>query len=228
MGVQLDAGEILQLLPVGGDGGGADPKERIQQPSGRAFSVEPDALLYQRDRKGRRVGPVLVAGVDGFVGDEPRISPAAQVCTARVAPAGDVGLILVGDARRAAVEWDIASFREVEDVFVAVVDEAFRVDGLKMSGTDGLAAASLDGDGFHPVEGVLEGEERRRSIGECEDELVRHQRICRGSADVEKKRGVVYHYAFHLGRPLAAPSEELLARGGVLEALVGDSEIVRR
>lgn len=81
-----------------------------------------------------------------------------------MAPARDVGFVLIGDARAAAVEGDFARFCEVEDEFVAVVDEARGVDGFEMARADDFSGAGFDGDGFDPVEGVLEDEERRRTV----------------------------------------------------------------
>lgn len=81
-----------------------------------------------------------------------------------MAPTGDVGFVLIGDARAAAVEGDFSGFCEVEDEFVAVVDEARGVDGFEVTCADDFSGAGFDGDGFDPVEGVLEDEERRRTV----------------------------------------------------------------
>ena len=147
-----------------GDGRGADAEKRIEQAGRRALAVDADALLDESDRKSRGVGAVLVARLDGLVGDKPGVSPAAQVLAAGVAPAGDVGFVNVRHPGGAAVELDAAGFRQVEDILVAVVDEALRVDRLEMPGADLVVGAGLDGDGFHPVEGVLEGEKRIRPV----------------------------------------------------------------
>lgn len=57
---------------------------------------------------------------------------------------------------------------------------------------------------------------------------MRQQRIRRSRPDIQEKRRIVRHHPFQLRRPLPAPSQKLLARCRVLEALVVDPEIVRR
>ena len=193
------------------------PRNGIEQAGFRALAMEEDALLDERDGEGGRMRALLVAGVDGFVGDEPVVAAAAEVGAAGVAPAGDVRLVDVGHAGRAAVELDTAGFRQVKHILVAVVDVTLRVDRFEMTGADLFAGGGLDGDGLDPVERVLQDEERLVPVGQREDELVRHQRIRRSRADVEEERGVVRHHALQFRRPLAAPGEELLARRGVLE-----------
>lgn len=185
-------------------------------------------MLDQGDGKGGGVGALAFAGLDGFVGNEPGVSPAAEVFAFGVTPASDVGFMDIRHARGAAVERNIAGFRQVKHVFVAVVDVALGIDWLEMPGGNGLAIHGGDGDRFDPVKGVLQNKQGFRSIGEGEDELVREQGIGWCGADVEEKRRVIRHHAFHLRGPCFAPSEEFIARRGVFEGSVVNPEIVRR
>jgi hypothetical protein len=116
----------------------------------------------------------------------------------------------------------------MKHVLVAVVDVALGIDGFEMSGGHGFAIHGGDGDRFYPMEGVLQNEQRFRSIGEGEDELVGEEGIRWCGADVEEKRRIVLHHALHFRGPGFTPSEKLIARRGVFERGIVDPEIVRR
>ena len=108
--VQFDAGERLHTETLRSHGRGADAKKGIEQAGVRPFAMELQALLDESDGKGRGVRPILVAGIDGVVGNEPGVSPAAAVLAAGVAPAGNVRLVLIRQSGGAAVERDVAGF----------------------------------------------------------------------------------------------------------------------
>lgn len=185
-----------------------------------------DALLDQGDGKSGGMGSLAFAGLDGFVGDKPGVSPTTEILTFCVAPAGDVGFINVRHASRTAVELDVAGFGKVEHVFVAVVDVALGIDRLEMSGGNGFADGRSDGDRFDPVKRVLQNEQGLRPIGEREDELVGEEGIGWSGTDVEEKRRVIRHHALYFRCPGFAPGEKFIARGGVLESRVVDSQII--
>lgn len=226
IGIDFEAGEGGDVEVFGGEGGGADAEEGIEEAGGLAFAVEADALFDEGGGVGSGVGAFLVAGEDGFVGDEPVVAAAAEVGAAGVGPAGDVGLVGVGDAGGAAVEEDLAEFGEVEDVFVAVVDEAFRVDGLEVAGADLFTGACFDGDGFDPVEGVLEDEEALAAEGE--EELVGEEGIAGGAADVEEEGAVGGEDAADFEGPFPAPGEVVGGAAGIFVVAVVDAEVVGR
>lgn len=194
--VDVKAGVGGDFHAVGCDGGCADAIEGVEQVGLSAFSMDADALFDEADGEGGGVWTFLGARLDGVVGDEPVVPTAAFVFTVGVAPAGDVGFVRIGHACGTALEGDVAGFGEVEDVFVAVVDVALAVDGFEVSGADGGVLTGFYGDGFDPVEGILEGEEGTWAGGEGEQELVGQERVFRGGADVQEKRGVTVHEAF--------------------------------
>ncbi len=185
-----------------------------------------DALLDEGDGKRGGMRSLAFAGLDGFVGNEPGVSATAKIFSSRVTPACDVGFVHIGHASGAAIERDIAGFREVKQILVAVVDVALGIDGFEMPGRNRLAVHGSDSDRFHPVKRVLQNEQGLRSIGESEDELVGKQGIRGCGTYVEEKRCVVFHHAFHFGCPRFAPGEKFLAWGGVFEGRVVDPEIV--
>jgi len=130
--------------------------------------VELDAILRERDGKRGRMRSFFRATLDCFVRNEPGVAAAASVAPARVRPAGDVALILVGHAERKPVNVDLAVDGEVKNVFVAVVQKSFRTDRLKMS-----ERSIVDGDRFDPMNGVLQNEQ----IAELKNNFVRKHRI---------------------------------------------------
>ena len=88
--IDVEASEFFDLHSLGGDGGGADSGEGVEEVVGSFEPVNADALLDEGDRKGRGVGAFFAAGLNGVVGDEPIVSAAAFVLASGVAPAGDV------------------------------------------------------------------------------------------------------------------------------------------
>ena len=66
-------------------------------------AVQPQALLGQPRREGRRVRAIAVAPLNRLVRDEPGVAAAADA-VGRAAPARDVRLILIGHAEREPVE----------------------------------------------------------------------------------------------------------------------------
>lgn len=88
--VDVESCELGDFHPLGGEGGGADAGEGIEEVFRLFLAVDADALLDEGDGEGGGVGAVLVTGFDGVVGDEPVISAAAFILASGVAPAGDV------------------------------------------------------------------------------------------------------------------------------------------
>lgn len=123
---------------------GADTKEGVEESGVLCLAVDADALLGEGDGESGWVRSFFFAGLDGFVGNEPGVSTAAEIDSVGVTPPGDVGFVLIGDACGTAVEGDGAGLGEVEDVFVAVVDEALRVDGFEMPGGYGVSGSGVD------------------------------------------------------------------------------------
>ncbi len=164
--------------------GGANSEERIKKSRRFALAVDFDAELHKGDGKRSGVGTLTLARLDGIVGDKPSVSPAAEIYTTRVPPAGDVRFENVGHSSGAAVQWDGAGFGKMKYVLVAVVYVALGVDGLKMACGDLLVGGGFYGDGFHPMESILEGEKRIFAFCEREDELVREKWIGGGGSNV--------------------------------------------
>lgn len=146
-----------------------------------------DALLDECDWEGGGVWAFFVTVLDGVVGNEPGVTTAAFIDAVGVVPPFDIGFVDVGCTCGTSIELNVACFGQVKNVFVTVVDVAFAVDGLKMSGADGVALFGFYGDGFDPVEGILEGEGGVVPFGECENELVGKERVAWRGAYVEEE-----------------------------------------
>src|SRR5438128_818064 len=91
--------------------------------------MEAYAVLGDARRERRRVRTVLVAALNRLVGDEPRVPPAAHVPPAGRPPV-HIRSVLVLHPDRAAIQRRPSIRRELEDEFLAVVDEAIAVDRL--------------------------------------------------------------------------------------------------
>jgi hypothetical protein len=92
-----------------------------------------DAIHRQlhRERSGMRA--LFVAALDRLVRDKPGIAAAARIAPAGVAPTRDVALVRVRNTERQSVDGRSAFRREVEDVFVAVVEETRRANRLEVT-----------------------------------------------------------------------------------------------
>ena len=99
----------------------SDPKKRVEH-DGIVPTVKPDALDGQFRWKGGRVRPLLCPLVNRFVGDEPGVSPAPPVAARRVRPSLDIAFVSVRNANGQTVQGGVALRREMEHVFVAVVE----------------------------------------------------------------------------------------------------------
>jgi hypothetical protein len=117
--------------------------------------------------------PVLLAALDRFVGNEPGVAAAPDARGSR-SPASDVGLILIADADRLAIDGRLSGRREVEHELVAIVNEATAVDRFVMTDRKVIFEVGartgerfLDGDRFDPVNRVLQPQIRRNSDSEC-------------------------------------------------------------
>ena len=153
--VDFESGELGDFLFSGGEGGGADAEEGVEEDGVFALAVEAEALFNEGRREAGGMGSVGVAGGDCFVGDEPGVSPAPLVVAFGVLPAADVRFVGVGDPSASAIEGDVSGFGEVKNVFVAVVDVARGVDGFEVAYADLFSCCCVYGDGFDPMKGVL-------------------------------------------------------------------------
>ena len=187
-------------------------------------------VLGEPRREGGGVRAVLVAALDGVVGNEPGVAPAAAVGAAR-APPGDVRSVLVLDADAAAIERRPSRRREVEDELVAVVQEARAVDRLVVTDRQVALQARgeagrvlVDGDRLDPVDGVLQVEALPRRLGDV------HRRPGIGGlgAEVQEQRAFRLQHARRSRRPGFGPLQVFRTRKAVVVRAVFDAEVVGR
>lgn len=199
---------MCKLHLLGGESGSADAEERVEEVSGPGDAVDSETLLHKVDGESCGMRAVLVARHDGVVGNKPGVATAAFVISAGVGPALDVAFVGIIDPGLAALEGNVAGFGEVKNVFVAVVDEALRIDGLEVAGGNFFAFPGVDRDRFDPVKGVLENE-RGRFFGESEEELMGKKRILGRGSEIEKEGAAGLEQAMDFGSPFMAPTDEL-------------------
>jgi hypothetical protein len=93
--------------------------------------VQLDTPFRQLDWECRRMRAFLGATLNCFVRNEPCIAAAAQITAPRVRPARNVTLVLVRNSNGEPIDLNAARLREVENVFMAIVQKALRAIGLK-------------------------------------------------------------------------------------------------
>ena len=162
VGVYFES-DAVQFQFGAGYGSIADAHKGVEYQPGALDAVQLQTHLGDLYREGRRMRALFVAALNGFVRHEPGIATATAIRAVGAAPTVDIGLILVFDADRKAVEGDVAALGQMEDILVAIVDIAWAVDGFIMAhrdiaGDTGVVADVflLDGDGFDPVNNVLQ------------------------------------------------------------------------
>src|SRR5262245_62471054 len=172
----------------------------------------------------------LLAALNGFVGNEPRI-PAAPYAGCCGPPAPDVRLILILDADRLSIDWRVTRYGEVEHEFVAVVHEAAAVDWLVVADGQviieigaGAGERLLDGDRLDPVNRVLQLQVRSDGLGD----INRRPRVGGLCADIQEQRAVWRENSCHALDPLSRPLEVVATRHGVVVAAIADPQVVWR
>ena len=166
--VDFETDELFDGATFGGDGGVPDTKKWIEHRPHARDAVQFYAPFSELDRKCGRMRPFLRPALDRFVGDKPGVAAAACVAPAGVRPASDIALVLIRHAERQPVDVDLAVDGEVKNVFVAIIQESFGTDWLKMS-----ECPIVDGDRFDPMNGVLEKEQ----VAQLKNNFVRKHRI---------------------------------------------------
>ena len=92
-----------------------------------------DAPFGELNWKRRRMRPFFLPTLNCFVGDEPRVPAATQIFSLSMTPARDVALVLIRHTKRQSIQFDATGLREVENVFVAIVEKSRRIDRLEMA-----------------------------------------------------------------------------------------------
>src|ERR1051325_11753307 len=108
------------------------------------------------------------ATLDCFVRNEPGFAATTFVTAARMGPTRDIAFVLIRDAESEPVDVDLATDREMKNVFVAIVEKSFGTDRFEMA-----ERATIDRDGLDPVNRILENEE----IANTKNYFVRQHRI---------------------------------------------------
>src|SRR5205807_9778575 len=124
--------KFLHSALLRGNGRISDTKRRIEHCSHLRESVEFDAPLGELNGKGCGMRPFFGAALDRLVRNEPGIAAAASVTAARVRPASDIALVLIGHADCEPVDVDLTVDGEMKNVFVAVVQKSFGTDRLEV------------------------------------------------------------------------------------------------
>src|SRR3954462_11815184 len=95
--------------------------------------MQPDAPFRQLHRECRRMRTLLGATLNRFVRNEPSIAATAPVFSFRVPPASDVPFVGVRNAEREPINRRPAFRREMEDIFVAIVEITRRADRFEVT-----------------------------------------------------------------------------------------------
>src|SRR4029450_2587011 len=101
--------------------------------------MKQDAIDRQLNGERRRVWSLFRAALDRLVGNEPGVAATTAIAPEGMAPARNVRFVGVGNAERETIERSSSFRREVENILVAVIEEAGGIDRLEMSTRDFFA-----------------------------------------------------------------------------------------
>ena len=85
--------------------------------------MQTDAIRRQLHGKCRGMRSLFRPALDRLVRNKPGVAATAPITPAGVAPARDVRLVRVGHAEGKSIERRLSVRREVENIFVAIVQE---------------------------------------------------------------------------------------------------------
>jgi hypothetical protein len=119
--VDFEPDKLFYAASLSSNGRVSDSEERIEHCLRAGYAVKLDAPLRQLHRKRRRMRSLLRAALDCFVWNEPSVAAATEVAPARMRPARNIALILIRNSEGQPVNFDATGFREMENVFVAIV-----------------------------------------------------------------------------------------------------------
>src|SRR5205807_5970185 len=126
--VDLEPDELSDAAFARGDRGISNAEKWIEHYHILSKPVQPNAVFRQRDWKRCRMRPFLGAALDRFVRNEPGIAAATSIPSVRVTPSRNVTLVGVWHAERETIDWSFPFGREMENVFLAIVEIARRTD----------------------------------------------------------------------------------------------------
>src|SRR5262245_49154511 len=135
--------------------------------------MQADTILRQLYGECSRVGPIFLSVHNGFVRNKPSVSATAAIASARVTPARDITFVGIRNSQGEAVDRGATFRSEMENIFMAIVQIAWRVDRLEVAARNKFAFFVLDCDRLDPVNGVLKSE----LIAQLQDKFVRQQRV---------------------------------------------------
>jgi hypothetical protein len=116
---------------------------------------------------------------------------------------------------------------EVEDVFVAVIEESVGVHRFVMANVDLDATAvafMIDVDGFDPMDHVLENEVRAHTL----DHLKGAPWVCRPSSHVQEKGSISMEGKFDFLGPILDPCQVIRPGYAVIVSFVRNAQVIRR
>ena len=125
----------------------------------------------------------LCAAQDRFVRNEPRVATTTEIASSRMCPARDVGFVLIRNPESKPFNFNSPRFREVKDIFVAIVQKPLRIDWLEMTMRLKTAFSISNRDRLDPVNCVLQD----KQVTQLDCNFMWQHRIRWRGPDVEKK-----------------------------------------
>src|SRR5438270_7169798 len=114
--VDLEADEVIHAAALRGNRGVSNAKKWIEHRLDAADAMELDAPFRQLLWKGCRMRTFFRAPLNRLVRNKPRVSPAAPVLAASMAPPGDIALVRIRNTQSQALDRRLSFGREMENI----------------------------------------------------------------------------------------------------------------
>ena len=222
--IDFEADKFFHAASFRGDGRVSDAEEWIEHRLDPGYAMQLDAPFDQLNGKRRRVRPLFLTALNCFIRDKPSVATTTQVAPPGMAPPRNVTFVLIGNPNREPIELGAAGFREMKNVFMAIVQKPLGTDWLEMTMRLEIALPIFNCDRFDPMNGVLQYKE----VAQFHHELMGQHWAGWCRTNVEKKRSLAFHDPPYFCSPFSTP---LQIRFSIL--LVGifsvfDSEVIGR
>lgn len=121
--------------------------------------MQQNASLRQLDRKCCRMRALAGTISNRAIRHEPDIPTTSTITSSRVAPPRDITFVCIGNTYGKSVDGDFSRFREMKNVFVAIIQVAPRIDRLEVPFGECAAILEFKRNRLHPMDRILQGEQ---------------------------------------------------------------------
>src|SRR5205807_3590900 len=119
--VDFKSNKSFHAAALRSDCGVSDSQKWIEHGFDARNAMQLDAQFRELNRKRRGMWSLLCPALNCLIGNEPCVAAAAQIASTSMRPAGDITFVLIRNPDGEPIQLNTTGFREMKNVFVAVV-----------------------------------------------------------------------------------------------------------